>query len=82
MICSCGKTKWMGVIAFWLVLAGCGGEKQTPPSPDIVATYANGEISVEELENYIERVTEGLEVMVGDSLVALKDQFPKEMEIY
>jgi peptidyl-prolyl cis-trans isomerase D len=65
-----------------LFFIGCGGGEKEPPGPNIVATYADGEISVEDLQNYIEERTVGLEIMVGDSLVPLKNQMPKEMKVY
>ena len=47
-----------------------------------MATYNNGEITIENLENYINQRTEGLKVLVGDSLISLKDQIPRNKESY
>lgn len=64
------------------VFIGCGEKEKKPPRPNVVATYDNGEITVEDLENSFEQGTKGLKVLVGDSLVPLKDRMPKEIEVY
>lgn len=69
------------MLAF-LLLVGCGGDEKTPPSPNTVATYDNGEITLTDVENYIQQRIEGLKVLMGDSLAALKDQIPEDKEIY
>ncbi len=82
MVHNYSGLKWVCVISLTVILFGCGGKKKTPPNPDTVATYDNGEITVNDLENYLEQRTEGLKVPAGDSLAALKDQLPKEKEVY
>ncbi len=67
-------------VPFFLI--GCGGEGKKPSNPNIVATYAHGEITAESLENYIKQRTEGVKVIVGDSLVPVIDRIPKTMEVY
>ena len=69
-------------MALLALIAGCSDKKKIPPNPDVVATYNNGEITIENLENYINQRTEGLKVLVGDSLISLKDQIPRNQESY
>jgi hypothetical protein len=65
-----------------LFLIGCGGEGKKAANPNVVATYAHGEITAEILENYLKQRTEGFKVIVGDSLVPVIDRIPKTVEVY
>ncbi|NWF94495.1 MAG: hypothetical protein HXY46_16490, partial [Syntrophaceae bacterium] len=68
------------IVAFFLI--GCGREGKKPSNPNVVATYAHGEITAESLENYLKQRTEGVKVIVGDSLVPVIDRIPKTVEVY
>ncbi len=68
------------IIALYFV--GCGKDEKTPPQPNVVATYDNAEITVEDLEDYIEQRTKGLKAFVGGKLVPLRDQIGKDAEVY
>lgn len=76
------KIKYVCLILAVILLAGCGDKKKKPPSPDIVATYQNGEISIADVEKYFQQRIDGLKVLVGDSLAAIKDQIPQDKEMY
>ena len=65
-----------------LLFVGCGSKQKTPPNSNIVATYDDSEITIEDLERYFEERTKGLKIPVGDSLVSLSDQLPKDKETY
>ncbi len=69
-----------GIITFFLI--GCGGEGKKAANPNVVATYAHGEITAESLENYLKQRTEGVKVIVGDALVPVIDRIPKTVEVY
>jgi parvulin-like peptidyl-prolyl isomerase len=69
------------IIALFFLI-GCGTEGKKPSNPNIVATYVQGEITTESLENYLKQQTEGIKVQVGDSLVPVIDKIPRTVEIY
>jgi len=50
-----------------LVFAACG-RAPTPPSPDVVATYTGGQITVEQVRRLVQGELKGLRVLVGDKL--------------
>ena len=68
------------IVTFFLI--GCGREGNKPSNPNVVATYAHGEITAEGLENYLKQRTEGVKVIVGDTLVPVIDRIPKTVEVY
>jgi parvulin-like peptidyl-prolyl isomerase len=72
---------WVSVLSLFLLL-GCSQKSKTPPSPGIVATYDSGEITVDSLENYAKQRAKDVAVLVGDSLVSLRNQIIYDKEIY
>ncbi|MGH7359391.1 MAG: hypothetical protein ACREJR_11315, partial [Candidatus Rokuibacteriota bacterium] len=54
-------------------LLGCG-RAPAPPAPDVVATYAGGQITVDQIRRLVEGETRGLRVVVGDTLQPVKPE--------
>ncbi|MGH7359928.1 MAG: peptidyl-prolyl cis-trans isomerase, partial [Candidatus Rokuibacteriota bacterium] len=54
-------------------LLGCG-RAPTPPAPDVVATYAGGQITVDQLRRLVQGELRGARVVVGDTLEPVKPE--------
>jgi parvulin-like peptidyl-prolyl isomerase len=52
-------------------LLGCG-RAPTPPAPDVVATYAGGQVTVDQVRRVVEGELRGLQVMAGNTLQPVK----------
>lgn len=61
-------------------LAGCGSEP-APPASDVVATYADGQVTVEQVRRFVQGELKGLRVLVGDKLEPAKPE-SLSIEVY
>jgi peptidyl-prolyl cis-trans isomerase D len=72
--------RFLPIIGLCFVI-GCGGEGKKSSNPNVVATYAYGEITADSLNSYITKQFEGNKV-AGDPSVPVTDRIPRTMEVY